>query len=275
MPLAMSVGAAVRSTSLNSSLAVLPSRFFSACGSLSPGTCTTIRCAPWRMIVGSRVPSASIRLRTTSVAVSIAWLIARSMPSLVGVSTNLLPSTTRMSQSRWPVIPAPVVSGRIASRAASTCAGLSTMNESAPSLVDTSPWMIRGSAWRSRWRTLSSIVSSRCRPTCAGLASSRMWLPPARSSPRLTCGSLNGAGRLSPLTASNDGSAARQASTVSDHSHSCFQRGKSSMSYRAPNHGPVRPVQSFAGFAPTGGITSEIVDFSALTFSPAASSTSA
>ena len=76
MPCATSAGMAEPSTSLNSSLAVWPSRFFSAAGSFRPGTCTTMRSAPWRMIVGSRVPSASMRLRTTSVAVSIAWLIA-------------------------------------------------------------------------------------------------------------------------------------------------------------------------------------------------------
>jgi hypothetical protein len=39
---------------------------------LEPGTSTTMRSSPSRMIVGSRVPSASMRLRTTSVALSIA-----------------------------------------------------------------------------------------------------------------------------------------------------------------------------------------------------------
>ena len=35
-------------------------------GSLSPGTCTRMRSLPWRWMVGSRVPTSSIRRRTIS-----------------------------------------------------------------------------------------------------------------------------------------------------------------------------------------------------------------
>ena len=45
------------STSLNSSRAVRPISAFSASGSCRPGTWTRIRLLPWRMMVGSSVPS--------------------------------------------------------------------------------------------------------------------------------------------------------------------------------------------------------------------------
>ncbi len=157
---------------MNSSSAVWPSSSFSAWGSLSPGTSTTIRSGPSRMIVGSRVPIASMRLRTTSVALSIALSIARSSPARVWVRMKRLPSTTWIVQSRCPVSPAPVVIGSSRSRAASTWDGSSSMNESRPPEAEKSPMRMRGSASRSAARTDSSIVSSRWRATWRGSASS-------------------------------------------------------------------------------------------------------
>ena len=79
-----------------------------------------MRSSPWRMIVGSFVPSSSIRLRTTSVATCIALFTAAVRPDCVGVSTIRVESTTRTSQSRWPVTPTPCVSARTRSTAASS-----------------------------------------------------------------------------------------------------------------------------------------------------------
>ena len=39
-------------------------------GSFSPGTCTRMRFSPWRWMVGSRVPTSSIRRRTISVVLN-------------------------------------------------------------------------------------------------------------------------------------------------------------------------------------------------------------
>ena len=54
------------------SRAVWPSRRLMFSGSFSPGTWTRMRSAPWRWIEASRVPSSSMRRRTTSSD----WLIA-------------------------------------------------------------------------------------------------------------------------------------------------------------------------------------------------------
>ena len=66
-------GGAASSTIWKLSLAVLPMMARSLSGSLSPGASTTIRAAPWRMMVGSRVPSWSTRRRITSMD----WSTAR------------------------------------------------------------------------------------------------------------------------------------------------------------------------------------------------------
>ena len=55
-----------RSTRWKVSFAVWPSRRLMLSGSFSPGTWTRMRSSPWRWIVGSRVPTSSIRRRTIS-----------------------------------------------------------------------------------------------------------------------------------------------------------------------------------------------------------------
>ena len=234
-----------------------------------------MRSAPWRMIVGSRVPSASMRLRTTSVAVSMAWSMACFTPASVGVRTKREPSSTAIFQSRWPVMPAPVVSGRMISRAASTWVGSSSMKDSLPSLLEMSPMRMRGSDWRKRARTVSSMFSSRWRRTCVGSASSRMWLPPARSRPRLIIGAGSASGQRTLASENSDGKAAAIAAMVRNQYQACFQRGKSSMSASALRLPDRRPDQSFAGLPAVGEMTSAIVDFSALTFTLGPSSSSA
>ena len=145
-----------------------------------------MRLSPCCWIVGSRVPISSMRLRITSVATSIALLTALSMPASVGVMTMVELLTTSTLKSRWPVRPAPWVSGRIRSTAASTWAGSRTMKLSFPSRLEISPIAMRGSPRRNSVRTCSSILTSRCLATSWVDASSSKWLPPARSSPRLT-----------------------------------------------------------------------------------------
>ena len=74
---AASAGLVVSSSSWKVSLAVWPITCFSRSGSLSPGASTTIRSRPWRMMVGSRVPSWSMRRFTTSMdcctALAVIW----------------------------------------------------------------------------------------------------------------------------------------------------------------------------------------------------------
>src|SRR3546814_6486696 len=77
-----------------------------------------------------------MRLRITSVATSIVLLTALSMPALVGVMTMVELFTTSTLKSRWPVRPAPWVSGRMRSTAASTCDGLRTMKLNFPSRLE-------------------------------------------------------------------------------------------------------------------------------------------
>ena len=188
LPCATSAASAVTSTSLNSSFAVLPSSAFSADGSCSPGTCTTMRLSPWRMIVGSRVPSSSMRLRMTSTACSIALLTAAAMPASVGVRTTRLPSLTATSTSRCPDTPIGRVTLRSVSTAWSSLVGSVTMKLSTPALIDRSVNATGPpSVSRSSLRTVSSRPSSLVLRTSSVCASSRMWLPPRRSRPRLSC----------------------------------------------------------------------------------------
>ena len=127
-----------------------------------------------------------MRRSITSLAVSIAWSSAVSSPVPAGVRIMRLPSFTPMFQSRLPV--ALLVSGSKASRAASICAGLSTVKLNCPLARDTSEIAIRGSARRIAVLTLSSKASNRVSASCEVSASSKIWLPPARSRPRLMVG---------------------------------------------------------------------------------------
>ena len=84
-----------------------------------------MRLAPWRMIVGSRVPSASMRLRTTSVAIVHRAVdrLRRARPRSASARSGCR-STTAMSQSRWPVSAGAAGQRlRARSRAASTWRG--------------------------------------------------------------------------------------------------------------------------------------------------------
>ena len=106
------------------SRAVRPSRRLMFSGFFSPGTWTRIRSAPWRWIEASRVPSSSMRRRTTSSD----WLIAdwRSSMRLASVSRSTIrPASSLTSKSR--IRPAaPMATGlslSISARAWSRCAG--------------------------------------------------------------------------------------------------------------------------------------------------------
>ena len=115
--------------------AVRPSSRLMFSGFFSPGTWTRIRSAPWRWIEASRVPSSSIRRRTTSSD----WLIAawRSSKSLASVSRSTIrPASSVTSKSR--IRPeAPTVIGlslSISASAWSRCAGSVSVS------VTASPW---------------------------------------------------------------------------------------------------------------------------------------
>jgi len=80
------------STSLNSSSAVLPMRFFARAASLMPGSWTMIRSSPCGMISGSVMPNWSTRLRMVSRLCSTA---------------SFLMSTTRLSRIFRPTVSRP------------------------------------------------------------------------------------------------------------------------------------------------------------------------
>src|SRR3954453_14695259 len=181
------------------------------------------------MIVGSLVPSASMRFLTTSVAPFIASLMKLSSPARVGVMTTRLPSTSRTSQSRWPLVPIPVVWVRTSSKAASTREASPTKKFSEPLLVETSPISIGGSARRICGRTWSSIAARRDLATSWISASSRMWLPPARSRPRLMRGNASRWSRLALVSPIRLGMARSTPSGRAREIAKRFQRGKSSI----------------------------------------------
>ena len=91
-----------------------------------------------------------------------------------------------------------------------------------------------------------------------------MWLPPARSSPRLTIGLGSTAGQLTPVSVTSDGTAASAKTSVSAQSQTRFQRGKSSIGQADP---------ALAGL-PAGGTMSPSVDLTAFTRTPCAISSS-
>ena len=132
-----------------------------------------MRLVPWRMIVGSRVPSASMRRRTTSVASPIAVSSAWVIPASVGRRTKRLESTTWMSHSRWPDMPAPLpVMPSSRSRAASTWVGSRSRKVSWPPRVEMSPISMRGVPRRISVAIWSRIDSSRVACKLATSASS-------------------------------------------------------------------------------------------------------
>ncbi len=233
MPLARSAGLAFRSTILNSSRAVWPSSSLSACGSLRPGTWTTMRSSPWRTIVGSRVPSALTRRSTMSRAASIALLMKLRVPASVGVMMIRVESRTSISQSRSPDRPAPCVWLLSRSRASSILVPSRTIKANLPparlrppiaifSLLPRSP--------RSTVRIVFSIASSRCLRTSSISASSMRWLPPARSRPRLirALGIQEGNAETT-LSGSMLGTASAMPKTSSSVMPMTFQRGNSSI----------------------------------------------
>src|SRR5579859_453925 len=157
------------------------------------------------------------------------------MPPLVGVITMRVESTTRTSQSRVPVEPTGAVSVRIFSTAASSCAGSRTKKLSEPLAVEISPMSTGcGAIRRISARIVSSIAVRRDLATSAVSASSRMWLPPARSSPRLMRGA-----KPSPICLAVDsgirlGTESRIPNSSAPMIEAIFQRGKSSMTPSAP-----------------------------------------
>src|SRR3954464_5898099 len=181
------------------------------------------------MIVGSLVPNASIRFLTTSVAPFIASLMKLSSPARVGVMTIRLPSTRRTSQSRWPLVPTPAVCERTSSKAASTRVASRTKKVSEPLLVETSPISIGGSARRICDRTWSSIAARRDLATSSMSASSRMWLPPARSRPKLMRGRAVRCNRCELVSPIRLGMARKTPSARAREIAKRFQRGKSSI----------------------------------------------
>ena len=104
-PAAMSAGWTWSSTIWKVSLAVLPITAFSRSGSLSPGASTTMRLVPWRMMVGSRVPSWSIRRRIISIDCSTALAAVVAAASGAGWSVMVWSAPRCTCRSRTPPAP--------------------------------------------------------------------------------------------------------------------------------------------------------------------------
>ena len=81
-------------------------------GSFSPGTWTRMRSSPWRWIDASRVPSWSMRRRTTSIDWSTADLARSVMACGSRVSEKWPVSSTVASNSRTAPEPKPTVESR-------------------------------------------------------------------------------------------------------------------------------------------------------------------
>ncbi len=122
-PAAMSSAATWVSTIWKVSLAVLPITAFSFSGSLSPGASTTIRCAPCWVMIGSLVPSASIRLRMISMERVTASLAAASAAWATKATTILWSGATERVTSRAPVSSRSPTEELNSLRAASTLVG--------------------------------------------------------------------------------------------------------------------------------------------------------
>jgi hypothetical protein len=123
------------------------------------------------MIVGSRVPSWSMRLRTFSVASFILRSISCLIPASVGTSTICDELTTEKVQTL--VCPSePTISGSTRSRAASTLLASRTMKLTRPFEVEMSPISMRGLVARIVRNTWSLIVLSFVLTTSAVSASS-------------------------------------------------------------------------------------------------------
>ena len=239
MPCATSLGSAVVSTSLNSSLAVCPISSFSACGSCRPGTWTTMRLLALaddrRLARAERVDAA---LRTTSFAVSIAWSIACSIPAAVGVRTKRLPSTTSIvpvalagqpgaAGQRQDRLARRVDLRRVLEQEAERAAAVGDVADADPRL---------GAAQRAAddlFHVLEPLPaqpgSDRPRAGCG--------CHPRGRGPRLICGS----GRASGQASASGAHQRRQqrsstSASVSAQSQITFQRGKSSMCQRSSEH---------------------------------------
>ena len=87
----------------NSSLAVCPKRSMRRRGSPRPGTCTRMRSAPWRWIVGSTKPSSLMRFSTIGIDCSIVWRMRSVTAASVGVSRISPPPASATSRVRWPL----------------------------------------------------------------------------------------------------------------------------------------------------------------------------
>ena len=214
MPCWMSDCSAVWSTSLNSSSAVWPSRSLSACGSLRPGTCdddAVVALADDRRLARAervdalahdfgravhRVVDRERRARRWSASGRSGCRRRPRCPS----------RAARSGPRRWSAAE-PLARGI-------DLAGSSSRNDRRLPAVEMSPIADAGSALRSAARTVSSIVSSAARRPVGGSASSRRWLPPARSSPRLTIGLGSAAGQFAPVSENQRGDGARARRTA-------------------------------------------------------------
>ncbi len=176
-----------------------------------------------------------MRRSMTSFAVSIAWSSAVSLPELAGDRIIRLPLLTPIFQSRVPVVL--LISGNITSRAASTLETSVTLKLSSPLERDTSAIAICGSARRIAVRTLSSNASSRASASCEVSASSKMWLPPARSRPRLMVGVGTNCASCARICVGNRLGIANAIPTISTMlSIQTRQRGKSSIDWVRTNY---------------------------------------
>jgi hypothetical protein len=102
-------------------------------GFRSPGTWTRMRSAPWRWIEASRVPSSSMRRRTTSIDWSTAALARLSRASSASGIVTRPPGSAATSNSRAIPAPKPTAGRRGFSSAsfasaAASCAGSTRVN---------------------------------------------------------------------------------------------------------------------------------------------------
>ncbi len=117
-------GLAVSSTSRNVMCAVLPINCLMRSGSPTPGSCTTMRSCPWRVICGSTTPVSSMRRRT----ISIDWSTApAARAASAGADRVRVIGAVRLRpivMSGRPVEASWLISGFSAATAASVLAGV-------------------------------------------------------------------------------------------------------------------------------------------------------
>ena len=189
-----------------------------------------MRLVPWRMMVGSSVPSALMRRSMTSRATAIAWSIAWSRPAWVWRMTIRLPSTARRpSRARRRSRPAGLAVGARQVGAASTWAGSRTRKLSWPPLVETSPIAIRGAAHLAAHQLLHRLEP--LPGDVAGLRLEQQLAAAGEVEAEIDVHRLRPAGQMATaLAGSKLGTASSTPNRQSRLMPQTFQRGKFSMS---------------------------------------------